>query len=185
MGALVYSVIASLDRYVADTDGGFDWAAPDAEVHAFVNERMRTAGSHLLGRRSFEVMHWWEGPGPEVEPAVEREFRQVWQDADKVVFSTTLADVTAPRARLVRSFDPEAVRRIKAGAPRDLTVGGPGLAAAALRPGLVDSVELFLVPVVVRGGTRALPDGVRLGLGLVESRTFSSGTVWLRYDVRG
>ncbi len=184
MGELVYSAIASLDGYVADESGRFDWAEPDEEVHAHVNDLQRPVGTHLCGRRLYEVMAYWDtaptGPGA---PEVEREFAWLWQAADTVVYSRTLESVSGTRARLEREFDPAAVRRLKDVSDRDLTVGGAVLAAAALRAGLVDELQLFLVPVVVGGGTPVLPAGVRVPLRLVDERRFAGGVVHLRYRV--
>ena len=177
MGRLVYSAIASLDGYIADEQGDFDWSAPDDEVHAFVNDLTRPARTHLLGRRMYEVLAAWEtmdDPAPEMQ-----DFAQIWRAADKVVYSTTLQEVATARTRIERSFEPDAVRAIKE--QGDCTVGGAALAAEALRAGLVDEVQLLLSPVIVGGGTRALPDGVRLGLELVDERRFSNGVVHLAY----
>ena len=185
MARLVYSAIASLDGYVADADGGFDWSAPDEEVHAAVNDLERTVGTHLLGRRMYEVLLAWEtmDTGPE-QPEVIRDFAGIWRSADKVVFSRTLEGVSSARTRLEREFDPEQVRRMKASATRDLAVGGPELAAHALRAGLVDELHLFLSPVLVGGGTPALPDGVRLDLELLGERRFGNGVVHLHHRLR-
>jgi dihydrofolate reductase len=179
---LIYSAIASLDGYVADEDGSFDWAAPDEQVHAFVNELERPIGTYLYGRRMYEVMAVWENPGAllDTSPAT-REFAQIWQAADKVVYSRTLETVSSARTRLERDFDADAVRRMKAVADRDITVGGPGLAAEAFRAGLVDECHLLLTPIVVGGGTRALPDGVRVRFELVDERRFGNGVVHLHY----
>lgn len=183
-GRLIYSAIASLDGYVADAAGSFDWAHPDEEVHAAANELERTIGTHLLGRRMYEVMVAWEsmdlGPG---QPAVIAEFARMWHSTDKVVYSRTLATVSSARTRLEREFDPAAVRQLKATATRDLAVGGPALAAEALRAGLVDEIHLFLLPVLVGGGTAALPDGVRLDLELLGQRRFGNGVVHLHHRV--
>jgi dihydrofolate reductase len=186
VGRLIYGAIASLDGYVADADGNFDWAAPDDEVHAFVNELQRAAGTQLLGRRMYDVLAVWEtiDTAPDQAPVI-REFADLWRGSDKVVYSRTLESVSTARTRLERDFDPEAVRALKADADRDLTVGGPGLAEQALRAGLVDEVYLFLSPVVVGGGTRALPDGLRLDLTLVDERRFRNGVVYLGYRVGG
>jgi dihydrofolate reductase len=182
---LIYSAIASLDGYVADEAGNFDWAAPDEEVHAFVNELERPVGTYLYGRRMYETMAAWETPEalPEHTPAT-REFAELWQAADKVVYSRTLAAVTTGRTRIEREFDPAAIQRLKGSAEQDLTVGGPELAAHALAAGLVDELQLFLVPVVVGGGKRALPDGLFVPLELLEERRFEGGTVFLRYRVQ-
>jgi dihydrofolate reductase len=181
VGRLIYSAIASLDGYVADDDGNFQWAAPGEEVHAFVNDLERPVGTHLYGRRMYEVMAWWE-TNDEAEPVM-RDFAAIWRAADKVVYSTTLQTVSSARTRIERDFDPEAVRRLKASAERDLTVGGPHLAGQALAAGLVDECHLFLVPVLIGGGTRALPDDVRAELELVGERRFESGVVYLRYAI--
>jgi dihydrofolate reductase len=179
MAALIYSAIASLDGYIADEDGNFDWAEPDDEVHAFANDAMRGIGTHLYGRRLYEVMAWWE-TSTDPEPVM-RDFADVWRAADKIVYSRTLEEASSARTRIERSFDPSAVRRLVAGATADLLVGGADLAGQAIAAGLVDQVLLFVVPAVVGGGTSALPDGVRLDLTLLESRTFGNGTVFLRY----
>jgi dihydrofolate reductase len=186
VGKLIYTAIASLDGYVADADGNFDWSAPDEEVHAFVNELQRAAGTQLLGRRMYDVLAVWDtiDTGPDQAPVI-REFAELWRATDKVVYSRTLESVSTARTRLERDFDPEAVRALKADADRDLTVGGPGLAEAALRAGLVDEVHLLLSPVVVGGGTSALPDGLRLDLTLVDERRFRNGVVHLGYRLGG
>ncbi len=183
MARLIYAAITSLDGYVEDEDGKFDWAMPDEEVHAFVNDLERPVGTHLYGRRMYETMVFWESP-PDLagQPAFVRDFAEIWQAADKIVYSRTLPAASGARTRIERDFDPEAVRRLKATAARDLTVGGPELAAQAIEAGLVDEYHLFLVPVVVGGGKRSLPgDGVRVNLELLDERRFRSGTVYLRY----
>lgn len=180
---LIYSTIASLDGYVADADGNFDWAAPDAEVHAFVNELERPVGTYLYGRRMYETMTYWADPKLLDDEPVVGDFARIWQAADKVVYSTTLEASSTPRTRIERRLDPEAVSRLKADSTRDLTVGGAELAGHALRAGLVDELQLLAVPVLVGGGTRALPDGVRFDLELLEERRFANGTVFLRYRV--
>jgi dihydrofolate reductase len=185
MARLIFSAITSLDGYIEDRDGGFDWAAPDEEVHRFVNELERPVGTYLFGRRMYDTMVYWETahtqPGA---PSYALDFATIWQAADKVIYSTTLAEPASARTRIEREFDPDAVRRLKASADRDLTVGGPELAALAFRAGLVDELQLFLTPIVVGGGKPALPDGVRLGLELTDQRRFAGGVVFLRYDVR-
>lgn len=182
MARLIYFVAVSLDGYHTDAAGRFDWAAPDEEVHAFVNERERSVGTYLLGRRMYEVMSYWETAldQPDQLP-VEQDFARFWLGVDKVVYSRTLTEATTGRTRLERRFDPEAVRRLKAEAAADLSVGGPDLAAHALRSGLVDEVCLLVAPVVVGGGSRFLPEGIRLELDLLEERRFGSGSVFLRY----
>jgi dihydrofolate reductase len=180
---LIYSAIASLDGYTADASGSFEWAAPDAEVHAFVNDLERDAGTYLYGRRMYETMAVWETMDVAAEPPPMRDYAEIWRAADKVVYSRTLAEASTPRTRIEREFEPDAVRKMKAAAGRDLSIGGPGLAAHALRAGLVDELQLFLVPAIVGGGTRALPDGVRLDLELLDARRFASGVVYLRHGV--
>jgi dihydrofolate reductase len=182
MAKLIYSAIASLDGYVADEDGAFDWAAPDAEVHAFVNDLERPVGTCLYGRRMYEVMVAWETMPTGADQAPEmRDFAELWRAAEKVVYSRTLETVASARTRIEHDFDPDAVRRMKASAERDISVGGPGLAAHAFRTGLVDECHLLLVPVIVGGGTRALPDGVRVRLALLDERRFAGGVVHLHY----
>jgi dihydrofolate reductase len=182
---LIYSVIASLDGYIEDEDGRFDWAAPDDEVHAFVNELERSVGTYLYGRRMYETMVYWERPPDRVEQAsAAQEYAEIWQTADKVVYSKTLQTVTSARTRIERELNPEAVRRLKATVTRDLTIGGADLAAQAVEAGLVDAYQLFLVPAVVGGGKRALPEHVRVNLELVDERRFRGGTVYLHYRVR-
>jgi dihydrofolate reductase len=182
MARLIYSAIMSLDGYTADADGRFEWAAPDEEVHAFVNDLERPVGTYLYGRRMYETMRYWEtahtlaGQSP-----VSLDLARVWQAADKIVYSATLQAPDTARTRIERDFDPAQVRKLKEAADRDLTVGGAHLAAQAIAAGLVDEYQLFLVPAVVGGGTRALPDQVRLNLALAEERKFGSGTVYLCY----
>ena len=185
MGRLVYSVIGSLDGYVDDTEGGFAWAMPDEEVHAYVNDLMRPIGTHLYGRRLYAVMAGWQtlGTSPD-ESAVTRDFGELWRDADKVVYSTSLADVSTARTRIERQFEPEAVRRLKETSGSDLSIGGAGIAAEAFRHGLVDECVLLLCPVLVGGGKPALPRGVRLDLELLDHRRFDNGVVYVRHAVR-
>jgi dihydrofolate reductase len=184
MANLIYSAIASLDGFTSDGNGNFDWAAPDEEVHAFVNDKERPVGTYLYGRRMYQTMVYWETASTgDDQPAVARDYARIWQAADKVVYSSTLDAVSGARTRLEREFDPDAVRRLKEAAARDLTVGGPGLAAHALEAGLVDECHLFLNPVVVGGGTRALPADLHLQLELLDERRFGNGVVYLRYRV--
>ena len=182
MAELIHTAIASLDGYVNDADGRFEWAAPDEHVHAFVNELERPIGTYLYGRRLYETMRFWDLDSPEIDSSpVSRDYAALWRSADKVVYSTTLADVDTGRTRLERQFDLAAVAALKAGSDADLSVGGPHLASAALRAGFVDELRLLVVPHVVGGGTRWLPDGLRIPLRLVQERRFDSGTVFLRY----
>lgn len=164
-----------------DESGNFDWAAPDEEVHAFVNELERPIGTYLYGRRMYETMVAWEEPGAFAHEPVTQDFAAIWQAADKIVYSKTLGEVSSARTRLERDFDPEAVRQLKATAERDLSIGGPTLAASALAEGLVDELHLFLTPVIVGGGTPSLPEGVRAQLELVDEHRFAGGVVHLHY----
>jgi dihydrofolate reductase len=179
---LIYSMITSLDGYVADEDGNFDWAEPDEEVHRFVNDLERPVGTYLYGRRMYEVMAFWETAHRLADrPSFVQDYAEIWQAADKIVYSKTLETVSSARTRIEREFDPKAIRQLKAQAGLDITVGGPDLAAQALRAGLVDELQLFLSPVVVGAGNRALPDGVRLELELLDERRFGNGVVHLHY----
>jgi dihydrofolate reductase len=184
MAKLIYSALASLDGYTADVDGNFDWAAPDEDVHAFVNDLERPIGTYLLGRRMYDVMTYWETADtlPD-QSAIEQDYARIWKAADKVVYSRTLDAVSGERTRIERDFDPDAVRQMKESADSDISVGGPELAAEALRAGLVDELQLFLNPVVVGGGTRALPDQVGLQLQLLDEHRFANGVVYLKYRV--
>jgi dihydrofolate reductase len=182
MARLIYAAIASLDGYINDADGEFGWAAPDEEVHAAANDLERGIGTYLYGRRMYDVMVFWETMD-DPEPVM-RDFAELWRAAEKVVFSTSLEDVASARTRIERSFDPDAVRALVAAADRDVSVGGAHLAGQALRAGLVDELHLFLTPVLVGGGTRALPDDVRLDLELVGERRFANGVVHLHHRIR-
>jgi dihydrofolate reductase len=184
MAKLIYAAIASLDGYVADSDGDFQWCAPDEEVHAAVNELERPIGTHLYGRRMYDVLQVWETMDTDQEPPVIRDFAEIWRAADKVVYSRTLETVSTARTRIERELDPESLRRLKETSPSDLSIGGPELAAVALRAGLVDELHLFLAPVLVGGGNPALPDGLRLDLELIDVRRFASGFVHLHHAVR-
>jgi dihydrofolate reductase len=185
MAKLIYSAITSLDGYVADEDGNFEWAAPDEEVHAFVNDLERSVGTYLYGRRIYEVMVVWETDQTLADQSpVMRDFAQIWQAADKIVYSTTLETVSTTRTRIERDFDPEAVRQMKARAGRDISVGGPDLAAQAIEAGLVDEWNLFVAPIVVGGGKQSLPNNVRLKLELLDERRFGNGMVHLHYRTR-
>ena len=179
---LIYSAIASLDGFVEDEHGRFDWAAPGEEVHAFVNELERPIGTYLYGRGMYETMVVWETMDD--EHPVMRDYAQLWRAAEKVVYSRSLEAVSSARTRIERDFDPAAVRRLKETAATDISIGGAALAAEAIRAGLVDEYHLFLVPVLVGGGKRALPDGVRLELELLDERRFGNGIVYLRYRQR-
>jgi dihydrofolate reductase len=179
MAKLIYSAIASLDGYVADENGNFEWAAPDEEVHAFVNDLERPVGTHLYGRRMYEVMAAWETLD-DPEPVMQ-DFAEIWRSADKIVYSRTLDAVATTKTRLERDFDPDTVRQLKARASSDLAIGGPELAGRALAAGLVDECHLLLTPIVVGGGNPAFPAGLRVQLELLEQRRFASGVAYLRY----
>jgi dihydrofolate reductase len=184
MARLIYCMLTSLDGYVADAAGRFDWAAPGEDVHAHVNELERGTGTSLYGRRMWEIMTFWIDP-PELEAMsdAEREYAAIWQTGDKVVYSRTLTGVVAPRTRLSTDFDPDEVRAMVAAASADVSISGPELAGQALAAGLVDEVHLYVCPVIVGGGTPWAPVGVQLDLALRDSRVFDDGTVYLRYAV--
>jgi dihydrofolate reductase len=186
MGKLIYSAIASLDGYVEDRHGNFDWAAPDEEVHTFVNEMERPVGTYLYGRRMYETMRYWETAHtlPD-QPPYARDYTRIWQAADKVVFSRTLPSVSTTKTRLERAVEPDAIRRLKMSDNRDVSVGGADLAGQVLAADLVDQLHVFAVPVVVGGGKRWLPDDVQRELTLIETRRFASGVVFLSYQVNG
>ncbi len=181
MADLIYAALASLDGYIEDEGGKFDWAKPDEEVHSFVNELERGVGTYLYGRRLYETLAVWETLPLDEQPGYIRDYAELWRDSDKIVYSRTLDTASTSRTRIERDFDADAVRRLKDEAERDLAVGGAQLAAEAFRAGLVDELHLLLAPFVVGGGKRALPDGVRLPLELVGERRFGSGFVHLHY----
>jgi dihydrofolate reductase len=185
VASLIYSMIASLDGYIADEDGKFDWAEPDEEVHTFINDLARPVGTYLLGRRMYEVLAYWDDPPAlDEQPSFVQEFAEIWQAADKVVYSRTLETARTARTSIERGFDPEAIRRLKAQSDRDVAVGGPDLAAQAIRAGLVDEYQLFVVPVAVGAGKRVLPRDGRIELELVDERRLRNGTVFLHYRTR-
>ncbi len=185
MARLIYSAIASLDGYIADEDDNFDWAAPDDEVHAFINDLERPVGVYLYGRRMYEVMVGWETmPTLADQPLVTQDFAKIWQAADKIVYSKTLETVGSARTRIERNFNPDAIRELKARAQRDISVGGPNLATQAIRARLVDECHLFITPIVVGGGKQSLPNNLRLSLELLNERRFDSGVVHLRYAAK-
>ena len=185
MARLIYSAITSLDGYVEDEAGKFDWAAPDGEVHAFVNDLERPIGTYLYGRRMYETMVFWEtvSTGPE-QSGVMRDFAEIWRSAEKIVYSRTLQTASSARTRIERVFDPDTIRRLKETSGPDITIGGAELAGQAIAAGLVDECHLFLGPIVVGAGKRALPDNVRAQLELLGERRFNSGVVHLHYGVR-
>jgi dihydrofolate reductase len=185
MAKLIYSAITSLDGYIEDEGGNFDWGEPDEEVHTFINDLMRPLGTHLYGRRMYEVMVAWESMHTVAnQPPFIYGFAKIWQSADKIVYSTTLDKVSSARTRIERAFDPEAIRQLKASVRNDISVGGPMLAEQALRAGLVDEYILFLTPIVVGGGKAAFPSKFRLELELVDERRFGNGMVFLKYRTK-
>jgi dihydrofolate reductase len=184
MARLIYSAITSLDGYIEDAQGNFEWAAPDEEVHNFVNELERPVGTYLYGRRMYETMVYWEtAPIEADEPSAVRDFRELWQATDKIVYSRSLEAVSRARTRIEREFDPRVIEEMKAVRTRDITVGGPDLAPQAFKAGLVDECQLFVTPVVVGAGKRALPANVHLKLELLSERRFRSGVVFLHYGI--
>lgn len=185
MARLIYSAISSLDGYIEDRHGQFDWAAPDEEVHRFINNLERSVGIHLYGRRMYETLMVWEtDPNLAAESPLLRDFAEIWQAADKIVYSKTLEAVSTRKTQLERNFDPEVIRQLKAAVAQDILIGGPELAAHAFRAGLIDECHLFLTPIIVGGGKPSLPDNVRLDLELLEERRFDSGVVFLRYQIK-
>jgi dihydrofolate reductase len=184
MAKLIYSAITSLDGYVADQDGNFDWAEPDEEVHTFVNDLERSAGTYLYARRLYEVMVAWETLALADQPPSMRDYAEIWRAAEKIVYSKTLETVSSARTRIERDFAPEAVRQMKVSEGRDISVSGPDLAAQAIKAGLVDEYHLFIAPIVVGGGIQSLPNNVRLKLELLDERRFGNGVVYLHYRTR-
>jgi dihydrofolate reductase len=185
MARLIYSAISSLDGYIEDRNGKFDWAAPDEEVHRFINNLERSAGTHLYGRRMYETLMVWEtDPNLAVESPLMRDFAEIWQAADKIVYSKTLEAVSTRKTQMERNFNPEVIRQLKEAVEQDILIGGPELAAHAFRSGLVDECQLFLVPIILGGGKQSLPANVRLELELLQERRFGNGTVFLRYRTR-
>ena len=185
MAKLIYAMNTSLDGYINDEEGKFDWSEPDEELHRFFNELERPLGTHLYGRRLYETMSYWQDPGDLTEqPDYIRDFAEIWRNTDNVVYSRTLESASTPRTRIERELDPAAVRRMKESAKADLSVGGPGLAADALRAGLVDELHQVLHPIVIGGGTPWLPAGLRLELELLDERRFAGGAVHLHYRTK-
>ena len=181
MAKLIYSVISSLDGYIADKNGSFDWAEPDEEVHALVNNLERPVGTYLYGRRMYEVMAAWETMQSHDQPPFITEYADIWRAADKIVYSTTLESIFTARTRLERDFNPETVHPMIASAAGDISVSGPTLAAHAFRAGLIDECRLFVVPIIVGDGQSAFPRDIRLELLLQDERRFTNGMVYLRY----
>jgi dihydrofolate reductase len=184
MAKLICTALTSLDGYIADEHGDFEWAAPDSDVHAFINDLERPIGTYLYGRRLYEVMVYWDtAPTESDQPSPVLDYAKLWQAADKIVYSTTLQTASSARTRIEPTFDPNAVRVTKDAADRDLSIGGPALAAHAFRAGLVDEIRLFVSPLTIGGGNQFLPERLRLNLQLLDERRFDSGVVYLRYRV--
>jgi dihydrofolate reductase len=182
MAKLIYTTLASVDGYIADKDGNFEWAAPQEDVHAFVNELERPIGTYLYGRRLYETMKVWDDPEAFAnEPRVVQDYGAIWRSAEKIVYSSSLASASSARTRIERVFDADAVRGLKEDASSDVSIGGPTLAAHAIRARLVDEFHFFLNPIVIGGGTRALPDDVRVPLELLDEHRFGAGVVHLHY----
>jgi len=181
MARLIYSMLMSLDGYIADRSGKFDWAEPGEEVHAFVNQLERGTGTYLYGRRMYEVMGAWDTLGTDRDPGFIRDFAEMWRAADKVVYSKSLSTVSTAKTRIERAFEPEAIHSMKSAADHDISIGGPSLAAEAFKAGLVDVCHFFVSPIIVGDGTRAFPTGVRQGLSLQDERRFGNGMVYLHY----
>jgi dihydrofolate reductase len=182
MAKLIYAALTSLDGYVADETGNFDWAEPDEEVHAFINSLERQIGTYLFGRKMYETMAVWETPDvlPSLIPVI-LEYAPIWQAAEKIVYSTTLQTVSTAKTRLERKFEADVVRELKAGATRDVAVGGPTLAAHAIRAGLVDEYHLLIAPIIVGSGNPYLPGKVSVKLELLDERRFDNGMIHVRY----
>ncbi|HEY1518353.1 MAG TPA: dihydrofolate reductase family protein [Solirubrobacteraceae bacterium] len=185
MGKLIYSAIGSLDGYFEDAGGRFDWAAPDEEVHAFVNDLERPIGTYLYGRRMYETMVFWETAGTAGEPPMFGDYAEIWRAAEKLVYSRTLQAPSSARTRIEREFNPDAVRQLKLSSTADISIGGGDLAGQAIGAGLVDECHLFVCPIVIGGGKRTLPDNVRAQLELLDERRFKNGVVHLHYRVSG
>jgi dihydrofolate reductase len=182
MARLIFPAISSLDGYIEDSNGRFDWTTPDEEVHQFINDLERSAGTHIYGRRMYETMMVWEtDPNLAAESPILRDYAEIWQAADKIVYSKTMQAVSTRKTQLQRNFNPADIRQLKEAAEQDILIAGPELAAHAFRAGLIDECHLFLAPVILGGGKPALPDNIRLQLELVEERRFANGMVFLRY----
>lgn len=185
MARLIYSALSSLDGYIEDRDGNFDWAMPDEEVHRFINNLERMAGTYLYGRRMYETMMVWEtDPNLAADSPLTHDFAEIWQAADKIVYSKTLASASTRNTQIERTFNPEAIKQLKKTSQQDILIGGPELAAHAFQSGLIDEYHLFLTPIIVGGGKPSLPEDVCLDLELLEERRFSNGMVFLRYQTR-
>jgi dihydrofolate reductase len=184
MSKLIYFMPMSLDGYIAGDSDSMDWSVPDEEVLAFINDLHRPIGTYLYGRNNYETMTVWETPNaiPGLTPAM-MEFGRIWQAADKLVYSKSLETVSTPKTRLEREFDPQAVRDLKAQLPHNISVAGPNLAAQAIRAGLVDEVQLLVIPVILGGGKRVLPSNVSVKLVLLNEWRVGNGWVYLRYRI--
>lgn len=185
MARLIYTTNVSLDSYIEDRDGKFDWTDPSDEVFQFITNLIRSDGMHLYGRRTYENMMVWEtDPGLAAQSPLYHDFAQVWQAADKIVYSRTLETASTRKTKIERIFDPEAIRQLKENAGQDIHIGGAELAAHAFRAGLIDECHLFIKPIILGGGKAALPHNIRLGLELLDERRFDNGEVYVRYRTK-
>ncbi len=185
MAKLIYLLLMSLDGYIEDTEGNFGWAAPDEQVHTYINELASPIGTYLYGRRMYETMVYWETAHTiPAQPQFVLDWARQWQSAQKIVYTTTLAEPHSARTKIERAFDPDAVRQLKATSAHDIGIAGPEIAVHALRAGLVDEFQMIVFPVIVGGGKRFFPDNVGLALDLLENHHVSNGVVALRYAVR-
>jgi len=189
MGKLIYLISTSLDGYVADKNGKFDWSMPSEESHAFVNDTLRNVGTILMGRNLYETMKVWDeiptegtgGPMDGPSPAM-NDYAKIWKAAKKIVYSTTLSEVTTADTTLERSFDPSAIQKLVAESDKDFDIGGPHLAAQAIKAGIVDEYHQIIVPIIIGGGNYWLPKDVKIQLKLADLRKFENGFVHLQYD---
>ena len=189
MGKLIYLITTSLDGYVADKNGDFEWAVPSEEVHAFVNDTVRNVGTSLLGRNMYEIMKVWdtiptEGTGGPMDGPSEamNDYAKIWRAAKKIVYSTSLSDVTIANATIERSFDPSTIQKLVAESDKDFDIGGPHLAAEAIRADIVDEYHQIIVPQLIGSGNYWLPKDVESKLKLVDLRKFENGFVHLQYS---
>ena len=185
MANLIYVANTSVDGYTEDKDGNFNWTDPSEEYFRFITNLVQAPRTYLYGRRMYESMMVWEtDPNLAAKSLLMREFAEIWQAANKIVYSKTLETISTRKTQHEQTFDPEAIRQLKAAGEHDLLIGGSELAAHAFRAGLIDECHLFLVPILLGGSKSALPDNVRLELELLAERRFGNGTVYLRYRTR-
>ena len=183
MSKLIYIINPSLDGYVEDETGAFDWVDPDG-VFEFITELLQPVGTYLYGRRLYKTMAYWDAP-VEGYASEHRDFARIWQQSEKIVFSRTLTGATTRNTRVERNFDLEAVRKLKRESEHDISIGGPELAGLALEADLIDECHLFLYPAIVGGGKPAFRYGLRRDLELLETHRFGTGAIYVRYRVQG